>query len=133
MTGGRVVVLGATGRNFAAGMSGGIAYVFDESGDFPARCNQEMVRLFQLEECEEQEIVRNLIRQHVNYTGSRRAWEILRSWPESVRRFVKIYPNDYRRVLEAREQKRAEGLSEHEAMMAAFEQNSLDNLRAGGK
>jgi glutamate synthase (ferredoxin) len=133
MTGGRVVVLGSTGRNFAAGMSGGIAYVLDEEGDFPDRCNQELVHLFDLEDIREQEIVRTMIQRHVNYTGSRRAWKILELWSDAVQRFVKVYPNDYRRVLEAREQKRGEGLSEQEAMMAAFEQNSLDSLRAGGK
>ena len=133
MTGGRVVVLGSTGRNFAAGMSGGIAYVFDEVGDFSVRCNHELVRLFGLEDAEEQEIVRAMLQRHVNYTGSKHAWKLLEAWPETVERFVKVYPNDYRRVLEAREQKRAEGLSEQEAMMAAFEQNSLDSLRAGGK
>jgi glutamate synthase (ferredoxin) len=133
MTGGRVVVLGSTGRNFAAGMSGGIAYVLDEVGDFSERCNQELVRLFDLDDPGEQEIVRSMIERHVNYTGSRRAWSILESWSSVVERFVKVYPNDYRRVMEAKEQKRAEGLSEQEALMAAFEQNSLDSLGAGGK
>ena len=91
------------------------------------------MRLFELEDKREQEIVRAMIQRHVNYTGSRRAWKVLESWPEALERFVKVYPNDYRRVLEARDQKRAEGFSEQEAMMAAFEQNSLDSLRAGGK
>jgi glutamate synthase (ferredoxin) len=133
MTGGRVVVLGTTGRNFAAGMSGGIAYVLDEEGNFSERCNHELVRLFNLEDFEEQELVRAMLQRHVNYTGSRRAWRVLQLWDEMLPQFVKVYPNDYRRVLETREQKRAEGLSEQEAMMAAFEQNSLDSLRAGGK
>jgi glutamate synthase (ferredoxin) len=133
MTGGRVVVLGSTGRNFAAGMSGGVAYVLDDVGDFPERCNKEMVGLFSLDDPSEREIVREMIQRHVNYTGSQRAWNVLESWDEAVLRIVKVYPNDYRRVLEAREQKKAEGLSEKEAMMAAFEQNSVDHLRTGGK
>lgn len=133
MTGGCVVVLGKTGRNFAAGMSGGFAYVLDEEGDFPERCNQELVGLFGLEDAGEQELVQSMIQNHVNYTGSRLGWRILQSWPDIIQRFVKVYPNDYRRVLEAREEKRAEGFSEQEAMMAAFEQNSLDSLRTGGK
>jgi glutamate synthase (ferredoxin) len=133
MTGGRVVVLGPTGRNFAAGMSGGVAYVLDEAGDFPERCNQELVRLFEVDDPDEQEMVRSMMERHVNYTGSRRAWHLLELWPEVVKRFVKVYPNDYRRVMEAKDQKKAEGLSEQDALMAAFEQNSADRLRAGGK
>jgi glutamate synthase (ferredoxin) len=132
MTGGRVVVLRDTGKNFAAGMSGGIAYVFDESGDFSKRCNTEMVQLFGLEEEEEIEVVQEMVRKHINYTGSRCAWRILEQWNDSVRRFVKVYPNDYRRALEAEEKKKAEGLSDEEARMAAFYQNAADRLRAGG-
>jgi glutamate synthase (ferredoxin) len=133
MTGGRVVVLGPTGRNFAAGMSGGVAYVLDEAGDFGERCNKEMVRLFGLEDPAELALVRGMIERHVNYTGSRKGWQILESWEDVARQFVKVYPDDYRRVQEAREKRRAEGLSEEDAMMAAFEQNALDSLRAGGK
>src|SRR5262249_47687962 len=77
MTGGRVVVLGPTGRNFAAGMSGGIAYVLDEVGDFPRRCNHEMVKLFPLEDPEEIELVQDMIRRHAHYTKSDRAWKVL--------------------------------------------------------
>jgi glutamate synthase (ferredoxin) len=133
MTGGRVVVLGTTGRNFAAGMSGGVAYVLNETGDFEERCNQELVGLFELEDVGEQESVRTMIEKYVNYTGSKRAWKVLESWPEVVKRFVKVYPNDYRRVMEAKDQKKAEGFSEEDALMAAFELNSLDRLRVGGE
>ena len=82
MTGGRVVVLGPTGKNFAAGMSGGIAYVWDETGDFKQRCNQEMVKLFRLEEPEDMEEVRALLRKHAENTGSDRAWRMLALWEE---------------------------------------------------
>ncbi len=132
MTGGRVVVLGKTGRNFAAGMSGGIAYVLDTSGDFSSRCNMEMVQLFELEDDEEAELVRGLIEKHVNYTGSRLAWRVLDKWEESRKLLVRVYPNDYRRVMEAQEQARAEGVSEDEILMVAFERNVEDKLRAGG-
>jgi glutamate synthase (ferredoxin) len=133
MTGGRVVVLGPTGRNFAAGMSGGLAYVLDETGDFPKNCNMEMVKLFKLEDAEEVEEVRGLVRKHAEYTKSKRAWEVLAKWDELVPKFVKVYPNDYRRVVETQQRFKATGLSEEEAIMAAFEQNAHDLMRVGGK
>jgi glutamate synthase domain-containing protein 2/glutamate synthase domain-containing protein 3 len=101
MTGGRVVVLGPTGRNFAAGMSGGIAYVLDEGGDFLSRCNREMVELSDIDDAAEIEMVKNMIFRHAEYTGSRRATEILLSWDEMIGKFVRVIPLDYKRVLEA--------------------------------
>ena len=133
MTGGRVVVLGPTGRNFAAGMSGGIAYVLDETGAFPPRCNQEMVKLFNVAEGEELEWIRNMIRKHADYTRSERAWKILALWEDFAGKFVKVYPNDYRRVIETQKRFKASGLSDEEAIMAAFEENAHDLARAGGK
>jgi glutamate synthase (ferredoxin) len=133
MTGGRVVVLGPTGRNFAAGMSGGIAYVLDEVGDFPRHCNTEMVKLFPLEDSDEIELVRGLIRKHAEATGSVRGWKVLALWDEMLPRFVKVYPNDYRRVIETQKRFKASGLSEEEAIMAAFEENAHDLARVGGK
>jgi glutamate synthase (ferredoxin) len=133
MTGGRVVILGPTGRNFAAGMSGGIAYVLDEAGAFPRHCNLEMVKLYPLEDAEEIEFVRDLIRQHADYTKSERAWKVLALWDEMVPKFVKVYPNDYRRVLETQKRFKADGLAEEEAIMAAFEENAHDLARVGGK
>src|SRR5262249_52183077 len=100
MTGGRVVVLGPTGKNFAAGMSGGIAYVLNEKGDFKRNCNLEMVKLFKLEDAAEIEEVLTLIRKFAQYTGSERAWQVLAQWDEMLPKFLKVYPNDYRRVLE---------------------------------
>jgi glutamate synthase (ferredoxin) len=132
MTGGRVVVLGKTGRNFAAGMSGGIAYVLDTDSEFANHCNMEMVQLFELEDDDEAELVRGLIQKHVNYTGSKVAWRLLDQWEDSRNFLVKVYPNDFRRVMEAQDQVRAEGLSEDEILMAAFEKNVEDKLRAGG-
>ncbi|HXG13122.1 MAG TPA: glutamate synthase large subunit [Gemmataceae bacterium] len=133
MTGGRVVVLGPTGRNFAAGMSGGIAYVLDETGDFPRHCNMEMVKLFKLEDPEEIEFVQDMIRRHAEYTKSERAWKVLALWDDMVGRFVKVYPNDYRRVLETQKRYKAAGMPEEEAIMAAFEENAHDLARTGGK
>jgi glutamate synthase (ferredoxin) len=133
MTGGLVVVLGSTGRNFAAGMSGGIAYVFDEAGDFSRRCNKEMVQLFPLDHPEEIELVRSMIRRHAELTRSDRAWKVLALWDDLAPRFVKVYPNDYRRVIETQKRFKESGLSDEEAIMAAFEDNAHDLARAGGK
>ena len=104
MTGGRVIVLGPTGRNFAAGMSGGIAYVMDDRGNFVSRCNQEMVQLTSLRDAEEIEFVKQQIFRHAEYTGSIRATEILLSWEEFAPKFVVVMPNDYRRFLEAQKE-----------------------------
>jgi glutamate synthase (ferredoxin) len=133
MTGGRVVVLGPTGRNFAAGMSGGIAYVLDETGDFPCKCNTEMVKLYPLEDPAEIELVHGLVRKHAEYTRTPRAYQVLALWEQIVPKFVKVYPNDYRRVLETQKRFQAQGLPEEEAIMAAFEENAHDLARAGGK
>jgi glutamate synthase (ferredoxin) len=133
MTGGRAVVLGPTGRNFAAGMSGGIAYVLDETGDFPQRCNLEMVKLFPLEDEQEAEEVRAMIRRHAEYTRSERSWQVLALWDDMLPKFVKVYPNDYRRVLETQQKFKSSGLADEEAVMAAFEANARDLARAGGK
>jgi glutamate synthase (NADPH) large chain len=100
MTNGLVVVLGACGRNFAAGMSGGIAYVFDERGDFTAeRCNLESVDLEPLIEDNDLKIVRDLVTRHADLTGSRRAKWILDNWSEAIARFIKVFPHEYKRVL----------------------------------
>jgi glutamate synthase (ferredoxin) len=139
MTGGKVVVIGKTGRNFAAGMSGGVAYVLDESGEggaagggFGRVCNKEMVQLFPLSDPEETAQIRRLLERHVEYTGSTRAKALLDDWQTTVSRFIRVVPNDYRRVLEAQARMRERGLSEEEAEMAAFEENVLDARRVAG-
>jgi glutamate synthase (NADPH) large chain len=99
MTGGRVVILGRTGRNFAAGMSGGIAYVLDEVGDLRIRCNLGMVELERVEiETDVAELL-ELVTRHYDYTGSEVAGRILDQWPDVLERFVKVMPIDYKRVL----------------------------------
>jgi glutamate synthase (NADPH/NADH) large chain len=100
MTGGTVIVIGPTGRNFAAGMSGGTAFVFDEAGDFPSRCNLEMVELEPLCDRDDVDLVRDLLIQHAGYTGSRVAARLLGDWDELLAKFVKVMPRDYRRALE---------------------------------
>jgi glutamate synthase (NADPH/NADH) large chain len=109
MTGGRVVVLGRTGRNFAAGMSGGVAYVLDEAGTFRIRCNLGMVALEPLEDPRDIELVRDLIHRHAEYTGSASARRVLARWVELRPKFVKVMPRDYQRVLRAEATARAEG------------------------
>jgi glutamate synthase (NADPH) large chain len=133
MTGGRVVILGATGRNFAAGMSGGVAYVLDEGGTFATRCNKEMVGLGKLDDAEESKQVHALISRHGQLTGSKRAEEVLGAWSHWVPFFVRVMPHDYKRVLEAQRKMLETGLSQDEAEMAAFELNSHDLARLGGK
>ncbi len=100
MTGGRVVVLGETGRNFAAGMSGGVAYVWDRNESFAALCNMGMVELESLVEVEEIEEVKTLIKNHLKYTGSTVAKIALDNWPETVGQIIKVMPTDYKRVLQ---------------------------------
>jgi glutamate synthase (NADPH/NADH) large chain len=100
MTGGRVVVLGETGRNFAAGMSGGVAYIWDRKKKFPALCNMGMVELESLEVEEDINEVRILIENHLKYTGSDVAKAALDNWSETVKQFVKVMPTDYKRVLQ---------------------------------
>ncbi|HSC86172.1 MAG TPA: glutamate synthase subunit alpha, partial [Polyangiaceae bacterium] len=99
MTGGRVIVLGQTGRNFAAGMSGGYAYVLDEDDTFSRRCNLGMVELEALS-TEDAVFVAHTLEEHVRYTGSARAKALLSNWEQALAKFVKVVPTEYRRVLE---------------------------------
>jgi glutamate synthase (ferredoxin) len=119
MTGGVAVVIGLTGRNFAAGMSGGSAFIFDETGDFPSRCNLEMVDLEPLREPEDLDLVRDLLIQHAGYTGSTVAKRILNDWDWAVEKFVKVMPIDYRRVLEEQKKQQAAALQAAEAVEEA--------------
>ncbi len=118
MTGGRVVVLGSTGRNFAAGMSGGVAYVHDADGMFFTRLNREMVDLDDLDE-DDREWLRTTIGTHAHETGSTVARGILADWHDEVDRFRKVMPQDYKRVLEAARVAEERGINVDEAIMAA--------------
>jgi glutamate synthase (ferredoxin) len=131
MTGGRVVVIGPTGRNFAAGMSGGIAYILDEEGEFPVKCNMQMVGLEHLDK-EDIATVKTMIENHAINTKSTRAALILKDWEKYLPKFVKVMPKDYKRVLAAIKKAQAEGLTGDAALAAAFEENSKDKARVGG-
>ena len=131
MTGGKVVVLGPTGRNFAAGMSGGVAYVLDESGDFATRCNTQMVALEALEG-EEIDDLRELIQRHADYTQSQKAALVLANWSEMLPQFVKVMPKDYKRMLQCIKEALDSGLTGDSALDAAFEANARDVARIGG-
>jgi glutamate synthase (ferredoxin) len=132
MTGGRVVVLGPTGRNFAAGMSGGVAYVLDEAGDFARRCNLQMVALEKLDDANETELVWKMIQRHQAYTQSALAARLLANWRQVVPKFVKVMPKDYKRVLQSLKRVEQTGLTGEQAIMAAFEENAHDAARIGG-
>jgi glutamate synthase domain-containing protein 2/glutamate synthase domain-containing protein 3 len=117
MTGGRVVVIGPTGRNFAAGMSGGIAYVYDSSGQFKDLCNPEMVELESPDRHEDLRTIRRLLENHQKFTGSSVAKAILDDLEKEIKWFVKVMPTDYRRVLEhkAEVEERARQLAQRQA------------------
>ena len=120
MTGGRAVILGATGRNFAAGMSGGIAYVYDPDGDFPSLVNYEMVDLEPVAG-DDEEWLRDTIARHQEFTGSQVAARILAAWTVEVSSFRKVMPRDYKKVLTVMAAARAEGLDESETAARVME------------
>ncbi|MDH4106481.1 MAG: glutamate synthase subunit alpha, partial [Gammaproteobacteria bacterium] len=132
MTGGRVVVLGATGRNFGAGMSGGIAYVLDQHGTFGAHVNSQMVNLERLTDPTEITDVRRMVERHLAHTSSDRARRVLDDWDAMVPQFVKVIPKDYQRMLACIARAEEQGLVGDEAIMVAFEQNARDLARVGG-
>jgi glutamate synthase (NADPH/NADH) large chain len=109
MTGGRVMILGRTGRNFAAGMSGGLAYVLDHGRAFPRRCNHDAIELEPLIEDDDLKIVRDLLERHVRYTASTVAGRLLADWASSIERFVKVVPREYKRAMEARTSREVAG------------------------
>jgi glutamate synthase (ferredoxin) len=119
MTGGRVVVIGRTGRNFAAGMSGGLAFVLDEAGDFKGRCNLGMVDLEPLVDTEDVELVKDLLARHIRYTQSPVAARLLVDWEHSQAKFVKVIPQDFKRVMAAIKKAHETGMSADEAVMAS--------------
>ena len=134
MTGGEVICIGGTGRNFAAGMSGGMAYVLDLKGNFQTLLNHDMVNLYRLIECDETEIakVRERIRKHIDYTHSARGQWVIENWEEILPKFIKVLPRDYERMLNAFKKVEEQGLSGDDAAMAAFEENLKDLARVGG-
>ena len=131
MTGGRVVVLGKTGRNFAAGMSGGIAYVYDADGTFKSRCNTDMVSLVEVN-AERKAEIKEMLLKHEAYTGSNKAAAILADWDNAVKNFVCVLPNDYDRMLRAIQKAHEDGYTGDEALMIAFDANNRDVSRLSG-
>ena len=113
-------------------MSGGVAYILDVKGDFPTRCNMEMVTLEKLTQDKEIEEVRQMIERYLEFSGSARAEHLLSLWTDIVPKFVKVMPKDYKRVLDAMNRVQAQGLSGEEAIMAAFEENARDLSRVSG-
>jgi glutamate synthase (ferredoxin) len=140
MTGGTVLVLGKTGRNFAAGMSGGVAYVYDEDGKFATRCNTSMVSMDKVVTTAEQhthdqsdwhggesdeEQLKRLLQDHNRWTGSKRARELLDTWSESRLKFVKVFPNEYKRALIERKERRLEASTETTSAQVATNQEAV--------
>ena len=123
MTGGRVVVLGTTGKNFAAGMSGGIAYVLDERRDLYKRLNKELVSLEEVTNKYDVQELKEMIQDHVTYTGSARGKEILDHFGEYLPKFKKVMPHDYRRMMNTIVQMEEKGLSSEQAQIEAFYAN----------
>jgi glutamate synthase (ferredoxin) len=132
MTGGIVICLGKTGRNFAAGMTGGIAYVYDLNGSFKEKINLNTVYIETIDGFSEENKVKSMIEKHLIYTNSSLAEEILLNWEESKRRFVKVIPRDYKRMILAIERAYAAGFSGDEALMEAFYENIKDKSRISG-
>ena len=145
MTGGTVVVLGQTGRNFAAGMSGGVAYVYDEDGKFATRCNTAMVSMDKVVTTSEQHThdqsdwhdadsdeqhLKRLLQDHNRWTGSKRARELLDTWTESRLKFVKVFPNEYKRALLERRERRLEASTETTQAQAAANQSQPEAVAA---
>ncbi|HZX54147.1 MAG TPA: glutamate synthase subunit alpha, partial [Ilumatobacteraceae bacterium] len=120
MTGGRVVVLGGTGRNFGAGMSGGIAYVYDPTDLFAAKLNREMVQLQQLDG-EDREFLHRVVRAHRDHTESAVAGFVLDDWDTQIEHFKKVMPVDYARVLDVMKQAEADGLDEQQTLDRVME------------
>ena len=120
MTGGCVAVIGKTGRNFAAGMSGGIAYVYNKDGSLDKNCNKELVGLETLSDKDIAKL-KEMLENHVKYTGSDVAENMLNNWSEEVKNFVKVIPNDYKKVITVLDEELEKGTDRDEAMLIAFE------------
>ena len=120
MTGGRVVVLGKTEKNFAAGMSGGIAYVLDEENDLYRNLNKEMIEIDKVENKYDRKELRDMIQKHVEATSSEKGRQVLEHFEEYLPKFKKIIPNDYKRMMTLSAQLEEKGLSSEQAQIEAF-------------
>ena len=122
MTGGKVAILGKTGRNFGAGMSGGVAYVYNPDGTFEKNCNQELVLLSQLSELKDMNELHGMLENHYRYTESQVAKRMLDHWETEYKRFVKVIPKDYKLVMDILEQEQKKGVPRETAVLHAFEE-----------
>jgi glutamate synthase (ferredoxin) len=120
MTGGRVAVLGKSGRNFGAGMSGGVAYVYNYGGDFEQRCNKGLVLLEEMTDANDIAELKEMIEKHLEYTGSDRAKYLLDNWDSEVKNFIKVIPKAYKEMITEIDKCRKQGMSEDEAVLDAF-------------
>lgn len=121
MTGGTAVILGKTGRNFGAGMSGGVAYVYDPAHEFAEKCNMEMVELFAVGESGDDVYLKELIEKHARYTDSLKAKMLLDDWENQQQYFIKVYPTEYHKMVRMTEKVREEGYEGSELVLRAFE------------
>lgn len=131
MTGGVVVNLGTCGRNFAAGMSGGVAYALDTDGHFETHCNTEMVYLEKVESDEDKNELKQMVENHLKYTDSALAESLLQDWDNKVSAFVKVIPHDFKQMLSFIQKAKDSGLDEQEAIMQAFDESKLSKAEAG--
>jgi glutamate synthase (NADPH) large chain len=132
MTGGKVVILGKVGLNFGAGMSGGVAYIFDEDGGFEELLNKGMADIEKKLAPDELKIVKDMVKKHYSYTNSEKADKILKDWSDASSKFVKVVPRDYKRMIDAIGQARQQGMDKDEAEMYAFTKNRDDASRLSG-
>jgi glutamate synthase (NADPH/NADH) large chain len=131
MTGGCAVILGSTGRNFAAGMSGGIAYVYDPDDELLANCNMEMVELEALTEPKDIEELQRLIDNHREHTGSTVAARLLSDWENSLSKFKKVMPTDYKRALQEIAERRSASSADHNGAPIDSEHAAVAALPGG--
>ncbi len=122
MTGGTAVILGSTGRNFGAGMSGGVAYVYDPDHKLEANANKEMIEFFKIGETAGDEILHDLLVRHARYTNSAKALELLASWDQAQKDFVKVYPKEFHRMNDLMADLKAQGVADKDLEQAAFDQ-----------
>ena len=120
MTGGRVAVLGSVGKNFGAGMSGGVAYVYNKNKDFEGKCNKSLVLLEKVKDDEDVTELKTMLENHLAYTGSETAKKILDNWDKEVKNFVKVIPAAYKEMITEIKRCKAQGLSDEDAVMDAF-------------
>ena len=132
MTGGKVVILGPTGKNFAAGMSGGIAYLYTKENDIQSHCNRSMVYLESVSSENESTELLSIIKKHFEYTKSSVAQKIIHNWKDEKNKFIKVIPKDYKRMISTIEEKMRLGLTVDQARISAFKQNSQDQSRVSG-